>query len=534
MARISEAAMEAALTYFHDKDQYQTKVSSAWEALLTGMVFAAQGIADPGTKEANEVVDQLFTLDPQDEEGRLKPFRYTWSQVDSSGRKTVWNQASRGKSTLASSLFTNGDIRQGLLPNARSLLVAASPDKPSKEALTALLVRNEDFPQAATWSDAHAKAQEILGLQSSEYDEITDSSVTLGQSLIAMPEWSMAALPESLRPVATTTIQTPPKASSTPGQQAPTTMVIEKRTERMIRRAVARFPFILLVGPPGTGKGTLVSWVTEQVRSDPESFGFEPGFDPDPIWRTPDESWSAFDLIGGLAPDDSGTLRWSPGTLPNAVAEDRWLVLDETNRADMDKIMGPLLTWLSLQNVEIGRDAAHGGKPVSLDWTDDPTSSVDDGKYSAGSSWRLFGTYNPADAQRVFRMGLALSRRFVVIPVPALDTASFTTLLSKKFPDLDQDLSDAVSGLYAAHYTDPHTQLGPAIFLRIAEYVVDDDPAVNDPAELIAEAYVMNLGKYVAAYDDATLDALGARLVDDGAISEDGWSWITSHRNTLG
>ncbi len=249
MALISEAAMEAALTYFHDKDQYQTKVSSAWEALLTGMVFAAQGITSPGTKDANDAVDQLFTVDPQDEEGRLKPFRYTWSQVDGSGRKTVWNQASRGKGTLASSLFTNGDIRQGLLPNARGLLVAASPDKPSKEALTALLVRNEDFAQSAAWSDAHARAEAILGLQPSEYDEITDDTVTLGEPLIAMPEWSMAALPDSLRPVATTTIQTPPKASSTPGQQAPpTTMVIEQRTERMIRRAVARFPFILLVG----------------------------------------------------------------------------------------------------------------------------------------------------------------------------------------------------------------------------------------------------------------------------------------------
>jgi MoxR-like ATPase len=535
MARIGEAAMEAALRHFYDQTRYQTKVSSAWDTLLTGMVFAAQGLRDPGTSETNDVVDQLFALDPSNEQGRLRPFRYGWSQVKSSGRKTVWNQASRpGRRTLASSLFVNDDIRQGLLPNARAILVAASPSKPSKEALTALLVRNEDFPDSATWTDAHKIAQDVLGLQPSEYDEITDGAVSLGSPMMATPEWSMAALPEFLQPVATTTIQTPPTALAMPGHQAPITMVIEKRTERMIRRAVARFPFILLVGPPGTGKGTLVAWVTEQVKSDPESFGFEPGFDPNPTWRTPDESWSAFDLIGGLAPDDKAALRWSPGALPNAIVENRWLVLDETNRADMDKIMGPLLTWLSLQSVEIGRDAAHGGKPVSLDWTDNPTSSVKDGTYSAGSAWRLFGTYNPADAQRVFRMGLALARRFVVVPVPALDAGSFTTLLSTKFPGLDQDLLDAISGLYAAHYSDPHTQLGPAIFLRMAEYVVDEDPSVNDPAELLAEAYVMNLGKYVAAYDDAVLDALGARLVDDGAISEDGWSWIKSHRNTLG
>lgn len=533
MPRISEAAMEAALIYFHGMEPFQTKVSSAWEALLTGMVFAAGGVTTPSTIEANVAVDKLFVLDQTHEEGRLKPFRYGWSQVDASGRKTVWNQTSRGNNNLAGSLFTNLDIRQGLLPNAVSMLVSASPHLPAKEALTAILVRRHEFAAGDSWGDAHAAAEQILGITAADYDSFTDGNISLGQPLVSDPEWTMAALPDYLKPVVTTTIQTPPRTSSST-QQTPTTLVIETRTERMIRRAVARFPFILLVGPPGTGKGTLVAWITEQVRQDPESFGFPAGFDPNPTWRTPDESWSAFDLIGGLAPDDTGALKWSAGTLPNAVAEDRWLVLDETNRADMDKIMGPLLTWLSLQSVEIGRNAAHGGASVTLDWTDDDSSSFDGHSYSAGGSWRLFGTYNPADAQRVFRMGLALSRRFVVVPIPALDPASFDTLMSKKFSDLDQNLSDAVSALYSAHYADPHTQLGPAIFLRIAEYIVDDDPTTNDPQELVAEAYVMNLGKYIAAYDDAVLEALGERLGSNGAITEDGWSWITSHRGTLG
>ncbi len=533
MPRISQAAMEAALTYFHGMDPFQTKVASAWEALLTGMVFAANGISTPSTGDANAAVDRLFVFDQTLAEGRLKPFRYGWGQVDASGRKTVWNQTTRGSNNLAGSLFINLDIRQGLLPNASNILAAASPHLPAKEALTAVLVRRHQFAAGAGWGDAHTVAEGILGLTPAEYDSITDGTISLGQPLMAAPEWTMAALPTALAPIPTTTIVTPPKAASST-TQAPATLVIETRTERMIRRAVARFPFILLVGPPGTGKGTLVSWVTEQVRQDPESFGFPADFDPNPVWRTPDESWSAFDLIGGLAPDDTGALKWSPGTLPNAVGEDRWLVLDETNRADMDKIMGPLLTWLSLQSVEIGRDAAHDGESITLDWASDEKSSFDDHSYSAGTSWRLFGTYNPADAQRVFRMGLALSRRFVVVPIPALDPGSFDTLMSKKFPDLDQDLTDAVSALYAAHYADPHTQLGPAIFLRIAEYVVDDDPTANDPEELVAEAYVMNLGKYVAAYDDAVLEALGERLSANGAITEDGWSWITSHRSTLG
>lgn len=118
--------------------------------------------------------------------------------------------------------------------------------------------------------------------------------------------------------------------------------------------------------------------------------------------------------------------------------------------------------------------------------------------------------------------------------MPALDPASFGTLLTKKFPDLDQDVTDAVTAVYAAHFADPHTQLGPAIFLRIAEYLIGEDTVLHDQEELLAEAYVMNLGKYIAAYDDAVLDALGTRLADEAAISEDSWAWITSHRDTLG
>ncbi|MER6626060.1 AAA family ATPase, partial [Streptomyces sp. NPDC000931] len=417
MPRIGQAAMEAALTYFHDKDQFQTKVSSAWEAFLVGRVFDSRGTTNVTIAGVNEVISELFTFAPDHPEGRLKPFRYTWGQAKDSGRKTVWNQTTRG-TNLSTSLFSKNDIRHGLLPNAVSILQDFSPGSPSKEALTALLTRSIDFAPNATWTEAHEEARNLLGMEEAEYDTISDATISLGHPLISSEEWVLEKMPDTLRPVDTSTIKAPVKNSAMLGQQAQTELVIESRIERMIRRAVARFQFILLVGPPGTGKGTLVSWITEQVRADPASFGFPAGFNPDPMWRTPDESWSAFDLIGGLAPDQGGVLKWSPGTLLNALHEDRWLVLDETNRADMDKIMGPLLTWLSLQSVEVGHDSAHNGHPITLDWTDDAVSSVKDGAYRAGTAWRLFGTYNPADAQRVFRLGTALSRRFVVIPVP--------------------------------------------------------------------------------------------------------------------
>jgi MoxR-like ATPase len=310
----------------------------------------------------------------------------------------------------------------------------------------------------------------------------------------------------------------------------------------MLRRALTAYSSILLVGPPGTGKGTLIKWLTAEAKREPEKYRFDPSsFHPNPLWRTPDESWTAFDLIGGLAPNASGVLSWASGALLNAIAEGRWLVLDETNRADMDKIMGPLLTWLAKQEVELGTAQIDGGASIHLGWSKDPASKVELNpptmkRYLAGTDWRLLGTYNPQDAQRVFRFGQALSRRFVIVPIPALKSGQFVQLLSTRYPNLPEPASVAIGGIYSAHQTDSNTALGPAVFLSMAQYILAGQAAPGETVEdeLLAEAYVLSLGRYLSGYDDQVFEALGARVVDDeDTLSREQWSWIQSQRNVL-
>ena len=183
----------------------------------------------------------------------------------------------------------------------------------------------------------------------------------------------------ALGPQEAVTVEAPAVAGSPllPSEAANITVVVDSRVERMLRLALTAYSSILLVGPPGTGKGTLLKWLIAEAQREPEKYGFEPAFDPNPLWRTPDESWTAFDLIGGLAPDRSGVLSWAPGALLNAIAGNRWLVLDETNRADMDKIMGPLLTWLSKQEVELGTTGVNGGASIHLGWSPGRASKVE-------------------------------------------------------------------------------------------------------------------------------------------------------------
>lgn len=553
--RLSAEAMNAALADFQPL-QYSTQDASAYEAFLAAKwVFANQSGATPTFSNIGLAVPAVFTVLPDVPLGRLAPFRYDWKTIHDTGRKTVWNNNSRGGSKKSLTLFANQDIRGGLLPNAASLLGALLPaEKPSWQSLAVLILRDHDFATGDDWPAAQSELLSKLGLSQDELDAIT-SQATLEAPLLGAVEWDATTILEDLGPPESVVVQAPSAQAAAP-KTAPSSVSVDPRVERMLRLAIKTTAAILLVGPPGTGKGTLLKWALGKVLSEPETFGFEPGFDPNPMWRTPDESWTSFELIGGLAPDPTeGKLRWTPGALLSAIGEKRWLILDETNRGDMDKIMGPLLTWLSGQEVEVGRSETHVGDAIHIGWGEERQSTVvkdsDQQRYLTGTDFRLFGTYNPQDAQRVFRFGQALSRRFVVIPIPAIKPGQFTQLLEETFPALPADAVAAISGLYSAHLADTTTALGPAVFLRMATYLLAGLPpgidgtveATVDAAddedtpllpELLAEAYVMGVGRYLAGFDDRTFDALRERVVtDENGLPQGQWAWVTSQRNVL-
>lgn len=535
--RIGQAAMNAALEDLRGL-QWGMKFVSLYESFLVAKWFERHGRyrSRPSVEDANAAVADLFVIDPNHENGRLSAFRYDWRVADASGRKTVWNNTTRSRK-VATSVFEDDDIRNGLRPDAAAILRRHLQDRelPSVQALACLVLRDHDFPSTARWDDAKQFLRSALALTEADLSQITVPR-TLGPDLLSDPEWKMTGLPERLAPAALVAVVPAADGCETGGD-----VIVSSRTERMLRRALRSFSSVLLVGPPGTGKGRLVRWIAQEIHADPANFGFPEGTDPNPMWRTPDESWSAFDMIGGLVPT-GGELAWSNGLLLNSLAEQRWLVLDETNRADMDKIMGPLLTWLAGQDVEVGRTAARGGHPIMLGWGHEAASTATDPSdvgepthFVAGTSWRLLGTYNPQDAQRVFRFGQALSRRFATVPVPALTPGEFESLLNARCPTLSDDAKASIISLYASHYSSVETLLGPAVFLRAGSYLTDSN-ASGSTDELIAEAYVLSLGKYLSSYDDHVFESLGRRVAEyeDSALSAAQWAWVARQREILG
>lgn len=364
-----------------------------------------------------------------------------------------------------------------------------------------------------------------------------------------------------------------PVRAGGPGPSLMVPLTMDESTERMARLAVASSPAVLFVGPPGTGKNRLLNEILTEIEADPSAYGFTKARET--VIEPAEEGWTTRDLVGGETIDEKrNALRFRPGKVLDAIANDRWIVIDEANRADLDRIFGGLLTWLTRQQVVVGRASTAVGAPlVRLGWTDQPSSYAEGTHrlaeddvgtepidYLAGTEFRLLGTYNALDAQRVFRFGLALGRRFAQVPVPPASVDDFEKMIEATSADIPYEdararVKSRVTALYRAHHTTPNAQLGPALFLNIPDYVakglalaelVDVDPESDDDVDrLVLEGYLLSAGAWLARLDpDAELQDVGAYLTaasvgpngEPAGAALDGseWNWLTGQLPTIG
>ncbi len=333
-------------------------------------------------------------------------------------------------------------------------------------------------------------------------------------------------------------------------------LVIDERIRRMLRLAIASSRAVMLIGPPGTGKTTLLLEAFQEAQENPASYGLEGAPQDVPLIVTPEEGWTSRELVGGETVDDEGNLRFKPGYVLDAVRENTWLILDEANRADMDRIFGGLLTFLSGRAVTLGRAAGtSGAATIRLEPSNLALSTVlnEDGLidgtgeaivYRAGRDWKLLGTYNALDAHRVFRFGQALGRRFARVPVPAIGPEQFRTALDPRLAGLVEAhpavdvgrVREVVEGLYAAHLELLQPVVGPALFLAVPGYVTSGLSLGGDVGleQLLGEGYLLGAGPLLAQLEPKTLETFKARVVTaEQLIGEGQWTFLESLLSTL-
>lgn len=217
---------------------------------------------------------------------------------------------------------------------------------------------------------------------------------------------------------------------------------------------------LILQGPPGTGKTSLARALAE-------------AFDADLHTTTATSEWSPFHVVGGLRPNAKGGLEPTLGVVSDAVlscAETvrrsvgehtvdtghqytaTWLLLDEFNRADIDKAIGPLYTLLS------STDSRHvETTPIKLWFAD----NLNCRNLWVPARFRIVGTMNDLDTNYVATMSQGLKRRFQFVTVGVPKTGA--TASAPVSNEVVQALGGAQSWLsrtYPDHAAVPDELLG--------------------------------------------------------------------------